>query len=167
MVYSSNSDRAEKQRNGKADHLPTSQEELIATPSVYTDSESPGEKGLDSQALSPPVYTSSENSGLDQRPLLTTATSSQPVYSSDNPGGKGLDRQPSFTAQASSPPVHSTENPGEKGLPSPTTATSSPPVYISSPGEEGLDGQPWLTTQIPTDQPTTSTPTTSGIDDTA
>ena len=167
MVYSSNSDRAEKQRNGKADHLPTSQKELIATPSVYTDSESPGEKGLDSQALSPPVYTSSEKSGLDQRPLLTTATSSQPVYSSDNPGGKGLDRQPSFTAQASSPPVHSTENPGEKGLPSPTTATSSPPVYISSPGEEGLDGQPWLTTQIPTDQPTTSTLTTSGIDDTA
>lgn len=80
VVYSSNSDRAEKQRNGKADHLPTSQEELTATPSVYTGSESPGEKGL------------------DQQPPLTTATPSPLVYIS-SPGEEGLDGQPWLTTQ--------------------------------------------------------------------
>lgn len=150
MVYSSSSARAEKQRGGKTDHLPAateaSQKELTADPPVYTSRDIHlGEKGL------------------NQRPLLTTATSSPPVYSSDNPGEKGLDGQPLFTIQASNPPVHSTESPGEKGLdkqPLLTTAIPSAPIY-------GLDEQSSLTTQTPTSQPTAATPTTSGIDDTA
>lgn len=90
VVYSSASDRAEKQRasqTGEADHLQTTtetnQKELtaISRPPVYTNSEKPGEKWL------------------AQHPQLTTQTSSPPVYSNENPGEKGLDEQLWLTTQ--------------------------------------------------------------------
>jgi hypothetical protein len=172
VVYSSNSDKAEKQRDDMAGHLPTAAEanrkELTANPPVYTSSESPlGDKGLDQRPLlttatsSPPVYSSSEK-GLDGQLELTTATLSPPVYSSSE---KGLDGQLELTTATLSPLVYSSSEKGLDGQLELTTATLSPPVYTSSenPGEKGPDEQPSLTTQTSISLPTTATPTTSGI----
>ena len=149
VVYSSDSDRAEKQiasQTGKANHLPTTTEtnqELTAIsrpPAVYTSSEKPGEKDL------------------DEPPQLTTATSSAPPVftNSEKHGFKGLSRS---STQASSIPVYSSEKHGDEGM----NEHQQPPVQTSSEksGEIGLNEQPQLTTQTPLSQPTAATPTTA------
>ena len=150
VVYSSDSDRAEKQiasQTGRANHLPTTtetnQKELTAIsrpPAVYTSSEKPGEKDL------------------DEPPQLTTATSSAPpVFTSNGKHGfKGLSRS---STQTSSIPVYSSEKHGDEGM----NEHQQPPVQISSEksGESGLNEQPQLTTQTPLSQPTAATPTTA------
>ena len=157
VVYSSNSDRAEKQiasQTGKANHLPTTtetnQKELTAIsrpPAVYTSSEKPGEKELDeppqlttATSNAPPVFTSSKKHGFKGLSQSPTQTPSTPVYSSEKHGDEGMDEHPQLTTQTSSPPVQSSS---EKS------------------GEIGLNEQPQLTTQTPPSQPTAATPTTA------
>lgn len=149
VVYSSDSDRAEKQitsQTGKANHLPTTtetnQKELTAIsrpPAVYTSSEKPGEKELDepsqlttATSSAPPVFTSNEKHGFKGLSRSSTQTSSIPVYSSEKHGDEGMDEHP------------------------------QPPVQTSSEksGEIGLNEQPQLTTQT-SSQPTAATPTTA------
>ena len=105
------------------------------------------------------VYSNASDRAEKQRASQTGEADHLPITTQTN--------QKELTA-VSRPPVYtSSERPGEKWLdqhPQLTTITSSPPVYSNeNPGEKGLDEQLWLTTQTPTSQPTTATPTISGI----